>query len=113
MTGTMGLVAGLDSPDDTLEVVMAGTMGLVAGLDSLVVGLGSLAAGLDSLVADFDSLVADFDSLVAGFDSVDKPLEAVMTGTKGLVADDSMGAVDMLTFELAGQLDDLEDISGM
>jgi hypothetical protein len=32
MTGTMGLVAGFDSPDDTLGVVMAGTKGLVVGL---------------------------------------------------------------------------------
>ena len=92
------LATGFDSLDEPLEAVMTGTMGLVAGLDSLVAGLDSLAAGLDSLAA--------------GFDALDDAFETVMKGTMGLVADDTMGAVEMLNFELAGHLDDLEDISG-
>ena len=85
------LATGFDSLDEPLEAVMTGTMGLVAGLDSLVAGL---------------------DSLAAGFDALDDAFETVMKGTMGLVADDTMGAVEMLNFELAGHLDDLEDISG-
>ena len=85
------LATGFDSLDEPLEAVMTGTMGLVAGLDSLVAGL---------------------DSLAAGFDALDDAFETVKKGTMGLVADDTMGAVDMLDFELAGHLDDLEDISG-
>jgi hypothetical protein len=77
------LVAGFDSLGDAFKVVMAGTRGLVAGLDSPV----------------------------AGLDSSDDTLEMVMAGISGLVTEDTLGAVDMLTFELAGHLDDLEDIS--
>ena len=85
------LATGFDSLDKPLEAVMTGTMGLVAGLDSLVAGL---------------------DSLAAGFDALDDAFETVMKGIMGLVADDTMCAVDMLDFELAGHLDGLEDISG-
>ena len=63
-------------------------------------------------MAGLDSLVAGLDSLAAGFDALDDAFETVKKGTMGLVADDTMGAVDMLDFELAGHLDDLEDISG-
>jgi hypothetical protein len=85
------LATSFDSLDEPLEAVMTGTMGLVAGLDSLVAGL---------------------DSLAAGFDALDDAFETVVKRNMGLVADDTMGAVDMLDFELAGHLDGLEDISG-
>jgi len=47
--------------------------------------------------------------LMAGFNSVDDTSETVMTGTMGLVTDDVLDTVDMLTLELAGQFD-LDDV---
>lgn len=64
---------------------------------------------LDDMAGAVDMLAIES---VAGLYSLDEALEAVMTGTMGLVADDTTGAVDMLAFELAGHTDDLEDILG-
>jgi hypothetical protein len=69
-------------------------------------------AGLDSLDEPLEEVMTGTTGLVAGFDSLYEVFDTVMMGTMGLVADDTPGTVDMLTLELAGHLDDLEDISG-
>jgi hypothetical protein len=107
---TVEPVAEFDSLDEPLEAVMAG---LVAGFDSLAAGFDSLGDDLDTVMEGTKKPVAGFDSLVAGFESLDDAIETVMPGSMGLVADDTTDAVEMLTVELAGHLDDLEDILGM
>ena len=59
------LATGFDSLDEPLEAVMTGTMGLVAGLDSLVAGLDSLAAGFDALDDAFETVMKGTMGLVA------------------------------------------------
>ena len=59
------LATGFDSLDEPLEAVMTGTMGLVAGLDSLVAGLDSLAAGFDALDDAFETVMKGIMGLVA------------------------------------------------
>jgi hypothetical protein len=97
------VVATFEPLDDWWGAVDMLTVEPVAEFDSLDEPLEAVMAGL----------VAGFDSLVAGFESLDDAIETVMPGSMGLVADDTTDAVEMLTVELAGHLDDLEDILGM
>lgn len=70
-------------------------------------------AGFDSLDEPLEAVMTGSLGLVAGSDSPDDTLEVVMAETMELVADGMMGAVDMLTLELTGHLDELEDIPGI
>ena len=99
------LVATFDPPGDMWTAVDLLAVELATGLDSL-------EEPLEAVMTGTIGLVVVLDSLVAGLDALDDAFETVMKGTTVLEADGTMGTVDMLDFELAGHLDDSEDISG-